>query len=467
MGRRGGHLVSIGLALLALCGAGEAAAAATPVATLDPSFGSGGVVTLPAEPLAGGAHGVLVKDGDIIVSGGPTFQALTGAGTLDPSFGAGGTVTPAPAAGAKFWLADFTVDAQGRLLAVGTSAFPAAKSIPSTGSGTPVTEPAAIRVLRFLPDGAPDPSFGQDGVVETDLGLPPPRDEHGKALQPQASVHAGGIAVDRQSRIVVTGYAAVELGPSCEHDIFNPLMDSVGFVTRMTAAGSPDPSFGGDGLVGGRELGETPLHGEGFGPPVVSPDGTITYSSEGARCPGVGRRGLAQLTPSGRVKKGVGKKGVVGGDFAALAAKPDGSVIALALIPEGEYFGGRVIRIVPGGKVARSFGHHGGTAIRLGGRRGDEPNALVIDRRGRIYVGGTFVSRKRRGMFVSRLRADGRQEMSFGPHGRVVVPVPGPEPFGRGGLLLDGEGRVITMHPYSSENFDASGIVLARFLLRN
>ncbi len=121
MGRRGAHLVAIGLALLVLCGAGEAEAATSPAATLDPSFGSHGVVTLPAEPFAEGAHGVLAKDGDIIVSGGPTFQALTSAGTPDLAFGARGTVTPAPPAGAEFWLADFTVDAQGRLLALGTS----------------------------------------------------------------------------------------------------------------------------------------------------------------------------------------------------------------------------------------------------------------------------------------------------------------------------------------------------------
>jgi hypothetical protein len=31
-------------------------------------------------------------------------------------------------------------------------------------------------VLRFPPHGALDLSFGRDGVVETDLGLLPPRD---------------------------------------------------------------------------------------------------------------------------------------------------------------------------------------------------------------------------------------------------------------------------------------------------
>jgi hypothetical protein len=167
------------------------------------------------------------------------------------------------------------------------------------------------------------------------------------------------------------------------------------------------------------------------------------------------------------VKAGVGTNGVIKGEFAALAARPDGSLIALSDVSEGPSYGGRVIRITPAGKVARGFGRNGVTPIKLGKGWGNEPNALAIDRHGRIYVGGDFGGKKSRGMFVSRLRADGRQEMSFGPHGRLVVPVPGPEPFGPSDLLVDGKGRVITMHAYSTSTFEASGIVLARFLSRN
>jgi hypothetical protein len=319
-------------------------------------------------------------------------------------------------------------------------------------------------------------------VIETDFGLPPPRDKHGRALQPEASMGASGIAVDSQGRIVVTGSADIRLGPSCVHDIFEPVAVSAAFIARLTETGALDPSFGGDGVVGGRKLGENPLHAESVGEPVAGPSGEITYrSTDISACTrDHGRRGVAQLTSSGRTRKGLGRNGVVGGYFTAIASEPDGSAVALAKLPwtPGESFKARLIRIAPNGEVDRSFGHHGRTVVKLGARWGNEPDSLAVDTQGRILLGGTLVTSKRRrapnGKLVShghrsillvRLHADGRQEMNFGPNGRVATSFPSLVPFGPSDLFLDSEGRAVTVHRY--ETGEGSGLVLARYLLRN
>lgn len=474
-------LAATGLTLLALCSSQALAGVRSDparAAVLDPTFGGGGLVTLPGEARGSAAYGAATQDGDLIVSGGLALRLLSSSGDPAETFGRAGTLSPPPPEGGEFWLSDFTVDSEGRLLVLGTSRFPGEEV-----GAPPPTVPSAVLVLRFLPDGRPDPTFGQDGVVETDLGLPPPRDKHGQPIQPSASMEATGIAVDAQNRIVVTGGVDFRLGQSCLPDALRPVPVSAAFVARLTEDGALDLSFGGDGLVGGRTLGETPLHAESVGDPVVVPDGAITYRSTAIRScgPDRGRWGVAQLTAGGRTRKQLGRKGAVGGYFTALTAEPDGSVVALARVGryEGEIFRARLIRIAPDGEVDRSFGHHGRAIVKLGFPWGNETDSLAVDAQGRILLGGTLVTEKRkqapdgkvakrhrRSILLVRLSADGRQEMSFGPNGRVATPFPSLVPSGPSDLFLDSKGRVVAVHRYETRE-ERSGLVLARYLLRN
>lgn len=481
MCKRAATLVSTALFLLALCSSQSSAGVGgsarpigviPPMAVLDPAFGGDGLVTLPGTVLDSDAHGAATKTGDLLVSGGPDLRLLTNSGDSGESFGVAGTLSPPQPEGGEFSLSDFTIDPEGRLLIVGTSRFPADDSeVPrSLVSGIPVFVPSAVRILRYLPDGRPDPTFGQAGVIETDFGLPPPHDKQGSAFQPEASMEATGIAVDSQGRIVVTGSADIRLGPSCVHDIYESVAVSTGFLARLTANGAADPSFSGDGLVGGRRLAETPLRAESVSEPVVGPSGSITYRSTAiSACPwDHGRWGVAQLKPDGRTRKGMGRKGAVGGYFRSLVSQPDGSVVALARMSwtGGEAFRARLIRIGPNGEVDRSFGHHGQTIVKLGPAWGNEPDSLAIDARGRILLGGTLVIPNRRSLLLVRLSSDGRQESSFGPNGRVARSFPSLVPFGPSDLFLDPEGRAVTVHRYNTRE-QAYGLVIARYLLRN
>lgn len=453
-----------------------------PTAVLDPSFGGDGLVTLPGEANGLAVHGAVTLSGDVIASGGLALRGLTSSGDPAPSFGAVGTVSPPPPEGGEFSLSDFTLDSEGRLLVIGTSRFPEVQyGYPQRSTSS------TVRILRFLPNGLPDPSFGQAGVVETDFGQPPPHDKQGRALQPNASTEATGIAIDPQGQIAVTGSAYIRLSDrSCGLEVPYPVAVSAAFVARLTEDGALDSSFGGDGIVGGRKLDELPLRAKSVGEPVIGPHGEITYRSIAINaCPqDRGRWGVAQLAPDGRTRRTLGRKGAVGGYFTALAGERDGSVVALARIGrnEGEAFRARLIRIGADGEVHRAFGHHGHTIVKLGIPWGNATDSLAVDAQGRILVGGTLVTnmrrrapngklagRNRRSILIMRLSVDGREEMNFGPNGRVATSFPGLVGFGPSDLLLDTEGRVVTVHRYVDRGKagEVSGLVLARYLLRN
>lgn len=118
---------------------------------LDDGF-SGGVVRIPFDGVFSGAKAVALQaDGAIVLGGFVDDRALllrlTPAGELDASFGDGGMVLdPIDAYGASATIDDVAVQSDGRLVAT-----------VSTGS-------QGVLVRRLV-DGAPDPSFGTEGVV--------------------------------------------------------------------------------------------------------------------------------------------------------------------------------------------------------------------------------------------------------------------------------------------------------------
>jgi uncharacterized delta-60 repeat protein len=132
----------------------------------DPSFGQDGVATVETgffETLTGVA---LQSDGSIVAAGYNSNDERTvrrvlvvrfdPAGALDPTFGDDGVVITEAAPQSE--AADVTVDAADRVLVVGHGLDDANENGKSWV------------VLRRLPDGAPDTSFGDGGVVRTAVG---------------------------------------------------------------------------------------------------------------------------------------------------------------------------------------------------------------------------------------------------------------------------------------------------------
>ena len=154
----------------------------TPAGKLDTSFSGDGILTLDLGPNVWVNDVVVQPDGKIVAVGqaGSSFMVmrLLSNGALDDSFGSGGIVNTnfdAPATGGT--AAAVAVLGDGTILVAGTR-----------WANAP--EYADVVLVRYLPNGQGDPSFGSGGVVVT----PGPQAETANAL-----------AVAPDGKIVVVG----------------------------------------------------------------------------------------------------------------------------------------------------------------------------------------------------------------------------------------------------------------------
>jgi uncharacterized delta-60 repeat protein len=151
--------------------------------TVDTTFGLNGTVLTPSFG-AVTRRVVVQEDGKIIVGGG-NFVAgrYLSNGGPDTGYGtqgiaAGGTLYPSAT------MYDMTLEPDGKLLLAG--------SVNLGGAANPGQ--TAFMLQRFTPDGAPDPGFGQKGVVITDFT--------------GALDEAFAMALQPRNKVVLVGYAA-------------------------------------------------------------------------------------------------------------------------------------------------------------------------------------------------------------------------------------------------------------------
>ena len=185
---------------------------------LDPTFGSGGIVStsFPGDAVANGV--VLDSVGRIVVAGRATIPGTgfrvglaryTSAGILDATFGNGGqqtTLIPFM----DCWANAVTLDYQGRILVAGT-----ARS----------AKRSSFLLARYLAGGTLDTTFGTNGIVQTSFG------NYYRVAEARAL-----LVEPRTQKIVAAGGIGAELGPR-----------------RPTAArylkdGALDASFGANGM---------------------------------------------------------------------------------------------------------------------------------------------------------------------------------------------------------------------------
>ncbi|MCB5165406.1 hypothetical protein LG634_11260 [Streptomyces bambusae] len=150
----------------------------------DPGFGTGGRVLAAFPGGTAEAHAVAVRpDGRIVVAGraGPDFALLRlrADGTPDPGFGHGGRVVTAfPGGGATAY--DLVLLPDGGVVAAGQSGFAAPEFA------------ADFALARYRADGRLDPAFGTGGRVTT--GTPAEDGIRGVALHPDGRLIAAGYA---------------------------------------------------------------------------------------------------------------------------------------------------------------------------------------------------------------------------------------------------------------------------------
>jgi uncharacterized delta-60 repeat protein len=186
-----------------------------PDGSLDSTFGSGGKVITDASPSFDGAFDVAAWSGKIVVGGGTGLYAsgasdfqlvrYNGDGSLDSSFGGSGIVTTD--FGASENVFGIAVTADGKITAAG---------------GTKGASPGDFAVARYNSDGALDSTFDGDGKTTTDISADSDDIGNGVVVQPDGSITVGGTG---GSGFAVTAFAAV----------------------RYTATGNLDTAFGSGG----------------------------------------------------------------------------------------------------------------------------------------------------------------------------------------------------------------------------
>ena len=300
------------------------------------------------------------------------FVAVYRGGALDPAFGTGGVTR---FAGRQPWA---------------LAATPAGLVVASVSAGNV----GVARLLRFTYAGAPDPTFSGDGVFEGAAG--------------------SGIldlAVRADGRLVAVGYATPAAGA--------PLEDGGDlYVLALTAAGEPDATFSGDGVLTEDLFGET----EAALGVTVLPDGRVLVSGLASKRTGTEYGTAVMLVRAdGTPEMGFGFEGwtwtnavrtpgttgtdeipsrpyaLADGSFGVLATGLPGAPAGLVSV--GLDAGGNPLAAYGPAGVAPLFPDQPGLAFDAGGGSG-----LVAG--GRLYVVGTqTVAGAPSRAFVARLAA--------------------------------------------------------------
>jgi len=214
--------------------------------SLDATFGTGGVVTLPLPPTNELPTAVVVlPDGNLVAAGNVVTDASASSyalqlrrflpdGSLDATFGTGGTVTTS--FGASDTAAAMVRQPDGAIAVAG------ATRLPPTGNPL-LSVVEQVQLLRFLADGSLDATFGVGGRVVT-------------AFDGFATSRGGALALQPDGALVVGGTATFLVldNPYYSLELFwyEPRLA----LARYLPNGNLDPGFGSGGTVTAR-LGTT------------------------------------------------------------------------------------------------------------------------------------------------------------------------------------------------------------------
>jgi uncharacterized delta-60 repeat protein len=463
----------------------------------DTTFGKGGKVTvgfpsesagssgpqyeLPFEFTPGNQKMALAPGGKVVVAGAPKIVRYLSSGKLDPSFGEGGVVRVPRPAGGVFVLTGVAVDSLGRVVLVGLT-----RPLPTNSTPDPVISRATV--MRFDADGKPDQTFGEGGLLITDLGLGDPVAGAGTYSGP--SVGLRSVVIDSQNRIVVSGGYVTELA-KCQRSV-----NSHGFVARLTQSGALDPSFGADGI---RALGTISSLGQ------LAPfsGGYLTAGTGGPFC--TAAEGPAQLLTAFTAE------GNLNSAFASFSFRTLKNVapIAMTVTPTdkilllGQQQHERVyhkvtrfeknkdgekekvtrkvgkeiqyqvvVRLLPSGAFDPGFS-------RIGSAKYVDPdNGYFSDLAGnagdRTYLVGNFGKRVspsphnhilRRTFVLGCLNPKGKYDRGFGRRGKVRTGFGGPSSAIATQVLVDGKGRILVGGAIvTPELTSGGGFAIARYL---
>lgn len=220
--------------------------------SLDTTFGMNGVVTASVGVNDSAACMVILPDGRILVGGStrvstasptssPAMARFLPNGSLDVSFGTGGVISSVGALNASV---------------NGLALLPDGRFIAALGNFTSSGQNQRPSLLRFMPSGILDTSYGENGVA---AGLPADDFHFGSLLDVQ---------MQKDGRIVAVGDLRDPTSINLHHDVL---------VLRYEADGSSDSSFG---QLGKRLIPLSSGNSRGL-KVAIQPDNQILVSASG------------------------------------------------------------------------------------------------------------------------------------------------------------------------------------------
>lgn len=403
---------------------------------LDSTFGSAGkrVVDILDDYAAGG---VLQGDGKIVATGIAdqegtdsqlVFARLDANGSLDPTFSGDGIGSVA------------VMGTEGAVLvatapALTTDGGYVAGVWEYTESDTATMAPV---IAKFTANGNPDASFDGDGFVT----LNALSGDQDWVLE---------VAVDTSGRILAL------------------LIDETGAsaVARITASGTIDTSFDGDGI---RQAAQS----ESFATFLPISGGKLLVG--GARTGTADEFAVWQFTSSGALDTSWGTNGRVTQTTSktnryhmvtALATDVHGRVVAGGdtFLKSEPYTGeGWIMRFQPSGSADGEFGS-GGKVQHVGSVGNDGVRDLAVQKNGRIAVLGTTDSPAQGEFAVTRYHSDGRLDTEFGSAGSAKVDFHGGvEDAYMWSIAVDAADRIVAVGDIlNTAQPQNSDIALARF----
>jgi uncharacterized delta-60 repeat protein len=360
----------------------------------------GKVLTAGFDLVRGGL--VIQDDGRIVVTSRNGLIRYTHEGQFDRAFGSGGKVK-------EDWgaLNAVAIEHDGKLVVAGNV-------VTGTYQGLGVTDCALARYTRH---GRLDPSFGEDGKVQTHLVL---------SAAHHSSCTIGRLAAQPDGKILALASTTGWAGNSA--------------LVRYTASGRLDPSFG----RGGKVLVELTaltiaLQNDGrivvagvanWSSDIDDPRGfaLARYTSEGKLDPTFGRGGLVLTRAPFRHPSGEpARLGPIGhAEFAspdAMAIRPDGKIV----LAGSSISGIALARYGADGRLDPSFGHRGMTNDDPQ-RRFHQPYegvyATAFQRDGKIVsvgVSGAPHSDWKTNVALARHTENGHLDAGFGDGGSMLL----------------------------------------------
>ncbi|HLA64006.1 MAG TPA: T9SS type A sorting domain-containing protein, partial [Rhodothermales bacterium] len=314
-------------------------------------------------------------------------------GSLDPAFGTGG-VTVVSFSSLNY-VGAVALQPDGKIVVVGTTTYTNGKR--------------NVTVVRYLPDGALDPSFGDAGRVTVSFS---------------GSTEGRGVLLQPDGRIVVSGGGtAGTMGPF--------------LLARLLPDGTPDLTFG----PGGQR---TPLGGTTAADLALLPDGRIVAAGTSSNAFAVVRLQESGITDASFGSGGVARiPGFFSGDSTVngVAVDAEGRVV-VAGCASGE--SGRTVyltRFKADGTPDPSFDGRG--AVDPAAATSDCAYGVAVQPDGRVVVAGWGTAGSSRRIAVARFLTNGTLDPSFGSGGRLFFLPVGQTSFTVLALALQADGRIV------------------------